>query len=98
MLPRMRTRSAGRSVAESRGGGTGERVGRGGRGIEPRIGKDERVDELNGQGNDQGMGANRGVEGGNRNVEEVNKGVGGAPDFSKTIAQQLQNLLPAILA
>nr|GEZ00488.1 hypothetical protein [Tanacetum cinerariifolium] len=28
MLPRMRTQSAGRPVAESRGGGTGERVGR----------------------------------------------------------------------
>nr|GFD05979.1 reverse transcriptase domain-containing protein [Tanacetum cinerariifolium] len=32
MSPRMRTRSAGRLVAESRGGGTGKRVGRGGRG------------------------------------------------------------------
>ncbi|GJX37933.1 hypothetical protein Tco_0251236, partial [Tanacetum coccineum] len=31
----------------------------------------------------------------NRNVEEVN---GGAPDFSTIIAQQLQNLLPAMLA
>ncbi|GJQ98786.1 reverse transcriptase domain-containing protein [Tanacetum coccineum] len=38
-------------------GGTGNRVGRGRR---PREGNDERVDELNGQGNDQGMGANRG--------------------------------------
>nr|GFB99830.1 reverse transcriptase domain-containing protein [Tanacetum cinerariifolium] len=32
MPPRMRTRSAGRPVAESQGGGTGERVGRGTRG------------------------------------------------------------------
>ncbi|GJV42766.1 reverse transcriptase domain-containing protein [Tanacetum coccineum] len=39
----------------------------------------------------------RGV-GANRNVEGVNRGVGGAPDFSTIIAQQLQNLLPAILA
>ncbi|GJT90802.1 reverse transcriptase domain-containing protein [Tanacetum coccineum] len=46
MPPRMRTRSAGRPVAESRGGGTGERVGRGGRGRGPRGGNDERVDEL----------------------------------------------------
>ncbi|GKA43918.1 reverse transcriptase domain-containing protein [Tanacetum coccineum] len=91
MPPRMRTRSAGRPVAESRGGGTGERVGRGGRGRGPRGGNDERVDELNGQGNDQGLGANG-------NVEGVNGGVGGAPDFSTIIAQQLQNLLPAILA
>ncbi|GKB97447.1 hypothetical protein Tco_0983584, partial [Tanacetum coccineum] len=44
------------------------------------------------------MGANGNVEGVNRNVEGVNGGVGGAPDFSTIIAQQLQNLLPAILA
>ncbi|GKB94240.1 hypothetical protein Tco_0980377 [Tanacetum coccineum] len=72
----------------------GERVngvGRGGRGRGPRRGNDDRVDELNGQGNDQGEGANG-------NVEGVNRGVGGAPDFSTIIAQQLQNLLPVILA
>ncbi|GJT40041.1 putative reverse transcriptase domain-containing protein [Tanacetum coccineum] len=40
--------------------------------------------EIGGQGNDQGMGANGGVE--------------GVPDFSTIIAQQLQNLLPTILA
>ncbi|GJV67424.1 hypothetical protein Tco_1482933, partial [Tanacetum coccineum] len=95
MPPRMRTRSAGRPAAESLGGGTGERVSRGGRGRRPREGNDERVDELNGQGNDQGMGANGGVEGVNGNVEGAN---GGAPDFSTIIAQQLQNLLPAMLA
>ncbi|GJU29430.1 hypothetical protein Tco_1173019 [Tanacetum coccineum] len=48
MPPRMRTRSAGRPAAESLGGGTGERVSRGGRGRRPREGNDERVDELNG--------------------------------------------------
>ncbi|GKE37788.1 hypothetical protein Tco_1461193 [Tanacetum coccineum] len=53
MPPRMRTRSAGRPAAESLGGGTGVRVGRGGRGRRPREGNDERVDDLNGQGNDQ---------------------------------------------
>nr|GFA41907.1 reverse transcriptase domain-containing protein [Tanacetum cinerariifolium] len=37
-------------------------------------------------------------EGVNRNVEGVNGGVRGAPDFSTIIAQQLQNLLPAMLA
>ncbi|GJT11312.1 putative reverse transcriptase domain-containing protein [Tanacetum coccineum] len=59
MPPRMRTRSAGRPVAESRGRGTGRRVGRGsGRGRGPREGNDERVDELNGQGNDKGLGVN----------------------------------------
>ncbi|GJW66068.1 putative reverse transcriptase domain-containing protein [Tanacetum coccineum] len=71
MPPRMRTRSVGRHAAESLGGGTGERVGRGGRGRRPR------------------------EEGVNGNVEEAN---GGAPDFSTIIAQQLQNLLPAMLA
>ncbi|GJT09995.1 putative reverse transcriptase domain-containing protein [Tanacetum coccineum] len=95
MPPRMRTQSAGRPAAESLGGGTGERVGSGGRGRRPREGNDERVDELNGQGNDQGMRANGGVEGVNGNVERAN---GGAPDFSMIIAQQLQNLLPAMLA
>ncbi|GJX88253.1 hypothetical protein Tco_0340267, partial [Tanacetum coccineum] len=82
---------AGRPVAESRRGGTGERVGRGGRGKGPRTGNDERVDELNSQRNDQ-------REGANGNIEGVNGGVRGAPDFSTIIAQQLQNLLPAILA
>ncbi|GKA87505.1 putative reverse transcriptase domain-containing protein [Tanacetum coccineum] len=95
MPPRMRTRSVGRPAAESLGRGTGVRVGRGGRGRRPREGNDERVDDLNGQGNDQGMGANGGVEGVNGNVEGAN---GGAPDFSTIIAQQLQNLLPAMLA
>ncbi|GKA64911.1 putative reverse transcriptase domain-containing protein [Tanacetum coccineum] len=95
MPPRMRTQSAGRPAAESLGGGTGVRVGRGGRGRRPREGNDERVDDLNGQGNDQGMGANGGVEGVNGNVEGANRG---APDFSMIIAQQLQNLLPTMLA
>ncbi|GJR66872.1 hypothetical protein Tco_0012937 [Tanacetum coccineum] len=71
MPPRMRTRSAGRPAAESLGGGTGERVGRVGRGRRPR------------------------EEGVNGNVEGAN---GGAPNFSTIIAQQLQNLLPAMLA
>nr|GEU61883.1 putative reverse transcriptase domain-containing protein [Tanacetum cinerariifolium] len=60
MPPRMRTRSAGRPDVESRGRGTGGPVGRGGeRGRRPREGNDERVNDLNVQGNDQGMGANR---------------------------------------
>ncbi|GJY80218.1 putative reverse transcriptase domain-containing protein [Tanacetum coccineum] len=67
----------------------------GGRGRGPREGNDERVDELNGQGNDQCMGANRGVEEVNGNVKGAN---GGAPNFSTIIAQQLQSLSPAMLA
>ncbi|GKD90271.1 hypothetical protein Tco_1365778, partial [Tanacetum coccineum] len=78
--------------------GTGERVGRSGRGRRPREGNEERVNDLNGQGNDQGLGANRGVEGVNGNVDGVNGGVRGAPEFSTIIAHQLQNLLPAMLA
>ncbi|GKD03969.1 putative reverse transcriptase domain-containing protein, partial [Tanacetum coccineum] len=58
--PRMRTRSTGRPTAESLGGGTGVRASRGGRGRRPREGSDKRVDELNGQENDQGLGANGG--------------------------------------
>ncbi|GKE65825.1 hypothetical protein Tco_1519986 [Tanacetum coccineum] len=95
MSPRMRTQSAGRPAAESLGRGTGIRVGRGGRGRRPREGNDERVDDLNGQGNDQGIGANAAVKGFNGNVEGANRG---APNFSTIIAQQLQNLLPAMLA
>ncbi|GJT84321.1 putative reverse transcriptase domain-containing protein [Tanacetum coccineum] len=41
------------TCAKSLGGGTGVRVGRGGRGRRSREGNDERIDELNGQGNDQ---------------------------------------------
>ncbi|GJZ97308.1 hypothetical protein Tco_0669761 [Tanacetum coccineum] len=44
-------------------------------------------------GNDQGIGANGGVEGVNGNVEGANKG---APDFSTIIAQQLQKSLTAM--
>ncbi|GKB36218.1 hypothetical protein Tco_0881160 [Tanacetum coccineum] len=88
MPPRMRTRSVGRPAVESVRGGTSVRVGRGGRGRRPKEGNDERVDDLNGQGNNQCVRANRGVEGVN----------GGALDFSTIIAQQLQNLLPHMLA
>ncbi|GJY04413.1 putative reverse transcriptase domain-containing protein [Tanacetum coccineum] len=45
---------------------TGVQVGRGGRGRRPREGNDERIDDLNGQGNDQGMGVLIGV---NENVQ-----------------------------
>nr|GEV20491.1 hypothetical protein [Tanacetum cinerariifolium] len=73
----------------------GVRVGRGVRGRRPRKGNDEHVNDFNGQGNDQGIGANGDVEGVNGNVEGANRG---APDFSMIIAQQLQNLLLAMLA
>ncbi|GJS84954.1 hypothetical protein Tco_0751495 [Tanacetum coccineum] len=60
MPPRVMNRSAGRPAAKSLGGGTGKRVGRGGRSRRPRESNDERVEDLNGQGNDQGLGANGG--------------------------------------
>ncbi|GJZ59737.1 hypothetical protein Tco_0615553 [Tanacetum coccineum] len=54
----------------------GGRVSRGGgRGRGPMIGNDERVDEPDGQGNDQCVGAGGGVEG-------VKGGVEGVFDFS----------------
>ncbi|GKB42591.1 hypothetical protein Tco_0887533 [Tanacetum coccineum] len=91
MPPRIRTQSAGRPAAESLGGGTGVRVGRGGRGRRPREGNDARVDELNGQANDHGLRANRGVEGGNGNVMglRANGGVEGGNDHCPTIAEPL---------
>nr|GEW74323.1 hypothetical protein [Tanacetum cinerariifolium] len=95
MPPKMRTRSAGLPAAKSLRRGTGVRVGRGRMGRRPMEGNDERVDDLIGQGNDLGMRANGGVEGVNGNVEGANRE---APDFLTIIAQQLQNILPAMLA
>nr|GFA26347.1 putative reverse transcriptase domain-containing protein [Tanacetum cinerariifolium] len=77
MPPRMRNRSVGQPAAESLGGGTGVRVSRGRRGRRPREGNDECVDNLNGQGHDQGIGANVGIDGVYGNVEGANRG---APD------------------
>nr|GEV24920.1 hypothetical protein [Tanacetum cinerariifolium] len=94
MPPRMKTRSAGQPAAESLGGGTSVPVGKGGRGSRPREGNDERVNDLNGQGNDQGLETNEGVKEVNENVEGANEE---APEFSMIIAQQLQNLLPTML-
>ncbi|GKD88181.1 putative reverse transcriptase domain-containing protein [Tanacetum coccineum] len=85
MPPRVMTRSAGRPFDAPQGGGTGRRVGRGGRRVrEPRRRNVEPTGEPEGQRNDQGV--------------KVNKGVDGVPNFSTNIAQQLQNLLPTILA
>ncbi|GJY15896.1 hypothetical protein Tco_0386318 [Tanacetum coccineum] len=86
MPPMMTTRSAGRPVATSRGGGIGGRAGRGGGRTRGRSGDqgDIRNDGQDGQVGGQGS--------------EVNDGVNGVPDFSTIIAQQLQNLLPTIVA
>ncbi|GKD08565.1 hypothetical protein Tco_1188250 [Tanacetum coccineum] len=72
----------------------GEWVGRGGRGRRPRGGNDERVDELNGQGNDQGMGANEGVEGANRNVgNEGNVGNQNGNMVNENVQENVGNVL-----
>ncbi|GKB61193.1 putative reverse transcriptase domain-containing protein, partial [Tanacetum coccineum] len=86
MPPRMTTQSAGRPVAASRGGGTGVQDGRGGGRTRGRSG-----DQSNG-----GIGGRGGQVSGQGSV--VNDGVDGVPDFSTIIAQQLQNLLPTIVA
>ncbi|GKD09456.1 hypothetical protein Tco_1189141 [Tanacetum coccineum] len=65
--------------------GTGGQVGRGARRTrEPVRRNNETIGELDGQGNDQGV--------------EANGGVDRVPDFSIIIAQQLHNLLPTLLA
>ncbi|GJS35593.1 putative reverse transcriptase domain-containing protein [Tanacetum coccineum] len=69
----MTTRSTCRPIAAPQGRRTRVRTGRGGEG----------AGEQSGQGGDQGV--------------EANKGVDGVPDFSIIIAHQLQNLLPAII-
>ncbi|GJV58637.1 retrovirus-related pol polyprotein from transposon TNT 1-94 [Tanacetum coccineum] len=86
MPPRMTTQSAGRPAAASRGGGTGGQAGRGGGRTRGHSG-----DQSNG-----GIGGRGGQVGGQGSV--VNDGVDGVPDFSTIIAQQLQNLLPTIVA
>ncbi|GKA73966.1 hypothetical protein Tco_0780268 [Tanacetum coccineum] len=65
MSPRMRTRSAGRPVAESQGGGTGEQVGRGGRGRGPR---GAQVSNQGNVGNQNGNVVNENVQENIRNV------------------------------
>nr|GEY06066.1 hypothetical protein [Tanacetum cinerariifolium] len=77
MPPRVMTQSVGWPATKSLGGGTGVRVGKGGKGRRPREGNDEHVNDLNGQGNDQSMRAKEGVEGVNRNENIRNMLVNG---------------------
>ncbi|GJU20650.1 putative reverse transcriptase domain-containing protein [Tanacetum coccineum] len=73
-------------AAASQGGGTGEQAGRGG----------DRTKGHSGNQSNSGIGGRGGQVGGQGNV--VNDGVDGVPDFPTIIAQQLQNLLPTIVA
>ncbi|GJX26292.1 hypothetical protein Tco_0232588 [Tanacetum coccineum] len=86
MPPTMMTRSASWPATASRGRGTGGRAGRGGGRIRVRSGDQ-------GNGRNDGQGGQVGGQG-----SELNDGVNGVSDFSTIIAQQLQNLLPTIIA
>ncbi|GKF50743.1 hypothetical protein Tco_0147210 [Tanacetum coccineum] len=82
----MTTRSDGQATTAPLGGRTGGRTGRGGgrtRGRSSDLGNDG----IDGQGGPVG---GQGTE--------VNDSADGVPNFSTIIAQQLQNLLPTILA
>ncbi|GKD48958.1 hypothetical protein Tco_1277934 [Tanacetum coccineum] len=78
--------SVGRATAAPRGRRTGGQTGRGG-------GRTRGRSSDQGNGGIDGQGGQVGGQG-----NEVNDGVDGVPDFSTIIAQQLQNLLPTILA
>nr|GEX28834.1 hypothetical protein [Tanacetum cinerariifolium] len=94
MPPRIKTRSAGRPAVESLGGGTGVRVSRGGRGRRPREGNDERVDYLNLQGNDQGMGAKGVIEGLNGNIgNQRNVGNQNGNVANENVQENIRNVL-----
>ncbi|GKA83670.1 reverse transcriptase domain-containing protein [Tanacetum coccineum] len=82
----MMIRSAGRATAAPRGGRTSGRTGRGGGRTRGRSG-DQGNGRIDGQGSQVG---GQGIK--------VNDGVDGVPDFSTIIVQQLQNLLPTIVA
>ncbi|GJV11037.1 hypothetical protein Tco_1352578 [Tanacetum coccineum] len=85
MAPTMITLNAGRRTAATRGGRTGGHAGRGG----GRSG--EQAGRVGGRTSDQG---GRGSSRGNK----TNGGVDEVLDFSTVIAQQLQGLLPTIVA
>nr|GEU56083.1 hypothetical protein [Tanacetum cinerariifolium] len=87
---RMRTQSVGRPDTESQGGGTGGRVSRGcERGRRPREGNDKRVNDLNGQGNDQDLLPTMLAQVGNQgNVRNQNGNV-----VSENVQENVKNLL-----
>ncbi|GJZ10212.1 reverse transcriptase domain-containing protein [Tanacetum coccineum] len=85
MPPRMMTQSVCRQTAAPQGGRTGGRTARGCRGNgEPTGRVGGRTSDQDGQECDRGISANGGVD--------------KVPDFSTVIAQQLQDLLPTIIA
>nr|GEX41812.1 reverse transcriptase domain-containing protein [Tanacetum cinerariifolium] len=81
MPPKVMTQSADRPTVAPRGGGTGRRVGRKGKRVrEPRRRKVKPTGEPKGQGNDQGVEVNEGVDGGdnrNQNGTAINDNIYG---------------------
>ncbi|GJR60123.1 putative reverse transcriptase domain-containing protein [Tanacetum coccineum] len=107
MVSTMTTRNAGRRTAATRGGGTSEHDGREGERSGDQVGSG-RGSQGGGRG---GQGSGQGSQGGGQDDQEsdqgsqgssrgnrANGGGGGVPDFATIIAQQLQNLLPTIVA
>ncbi|GJW51252.1 hypothetical protein Tco_0092603 [Tanacetum coccineum] len=85
MPPRMTTRNAGRRTAAPRGERMGGQTGRGGGRTGEKTGRGcRRTSEQGGQGGGRGNGSNGGID--------------KVPDFSIVIAQQLQDVLPTIVA
>ncbi|GJV92738.1 RNA-directed DNA polymerase, eukaryota, reverse transcriptase zinc-binding domain protein [Tanacetum coccineum] len=93
MPPRVMTQSASRPATTPQGRGTGGRAGRGG-------GRNGGQSGDQGDGRNEGQGGQVGGQGDQVDGQgsEVNDGVNGVPDFSTIIVQQLQNLLPTIVA
>ncbi|GJR93559.1 hypothetical protein Tco_0265733 [Tanacetum coccineum] len=110
----MITRNAGRRTISTRGVRTSEQDGREGErtGDQARSGRGGQGSGRGSQGGSRGgQGSGQGRKGGCRGGQEsdhgsqgssrgngANRGGGGVPDFATIIAQQLQNLLPTIVA
>ncbi|GKD50487.1 reverse transcriptase domain-containing protein [Tanacetum coccineum] len=110
MVSTMTTHNAGRRTALTQGEGASEQDGREGErsGDQVRNGRGVQGSGRGSQGDGRG---GQGSQGGGRGCQEndqgsqgssrgnrVNGGGGGVPDFATIIAQQLQNLLPTIVA
>ncbi|GJZ21803.1 hypothetical protein Tco_0558842 [Tanacetum coccineum] len=109
----MTTRNVGRRTATTRGGRISEQNGQGGERTRDQTGRGGgQIVEQGSQGSDRGgQRSGRGSQGGGRRGQRggqgsqggdrgnrANGGSGEVPDFATIIAQQLQNLLPTIVA
>ncbi|GKD33658.1 reverse transcriptase domain-containing protein [Tanacetum coccineum] len=73
----------------------GERVGRGEKGRGPKGGDDDRVDELNGQGKDNGAGANGNVEGVNGSIRTLSREVAVSVSWNDFKFMMIEELCPS---